>query len=107
MGYERNSLGPTFTGTVAAVGTFMNSVGDELGFIISGLSTETIAVSVSVDTVNFSAPVKPIDTATGVAAAAAALPNGCYIMDVKPWAAIKFTKSAAVESVTIRMASGY
>lgn len=80
---------------------------------ISGLATETVSVTGALDGLsvneggtapaNYSAAVRPIDAATGALTAASALGNGSYIFRDWPYGQMRFTKSAGVDSTTIRI----
>lgn len=93
----------TLSGTAAAMGTIDVKPYKTMTFVISGVSTETIGVSFSSDGTNFGAAVRPIDAATGALAAASALAAGTYKLDVAGMGIVKFTKSAAAETGTIRI----
>lgn len=94
----------SFTGTAAAVGTIPMLEGFKaVGFQISGLTTETIGATLSLDGgTTFSAAIKPQDAVAGATAAAATLGNGTYFLPIGLTAdSLKFTKSAGAETVLI------
>ena len=107
--YASGILGPT---TAAAVGIVTGTQRyNRMGFSIVGTSVETVAVTISFDydpangTGTFeSASLRPIDLSTGALTASSSLAAGSYLLVNTPWRAIKFTKSAAAESCTIRWA---
>jgi hypothetical protein len=96
--------------TAAALGIVSNTERyNRICFNISGLGAETVGVVPSFDWSTVSAngtfeaqPMRPIDCATGALTASSALGNGTYMFVNTPWRALKFTKSAAVESCTVR-----
>lgn len=92
----------TLSGTAAAMGTIDVKPYKTMTFVIT-ISTETIGVSFSSDGTNFGAAVRPIDCATGALAASSALAAGTYKLDVAGMGMVKFTKSAAVQTGTIRI----
>ncbi len=92
-----------FSGTAAAVGTIPCLTYTDLAFSISGLTGETIGVQTSQDggtTWNTTA-IRPIITTTGATAGSSALGNGSYKINVCPFSAVKFVKSATTENVAI------
>jgi len=97
--------------TATALGTVTGTQRyNRMSFSIVGLATETVSVTISYDfdpanggTGTFeTAAVRPIDLATGALAAASTLGNGSYLLVNTPWRAVRFTKSAGVDSATIR-----
>lgn len=103
-------IGPS---AAAAIGDFIPaSRYRSIAVTISGLATETINVTGALDTLltesggtptTYSAAVRPIDVNTGALAAASALGNGSYVFRDWPYGQMKFTKSAGVDSTTIRI----
>ena len=96
--------------TATALGTLANCERyNRICFAISGLATETVSVVPSFDYSSVGAlgtfeanAMRPVDMSTGALAAASALGNGTYMFVNTPWKALKFTKSAGVDSATIR-----
>ena len=67
---DKPMRGGSFTGTAAAMGTAANLEGCKcISIQITGLSVETIGVSLSMDGVTFTSAIKPIDSTTQAAAA--------------------------------------
>lgn len=93
----------SFTGTPAATGNLNADGASLISFKISGLTSETIALTGSFDQANtiYSAAMKPIDLATGAVAASAALPNGSYVLTNVAFNNIKFTKSSTSETAVV------
>lgn len=95
--------------TLATQGTFQipdGAIGD-IEFAIQGLTTETMAVTMSPDGVNFSAALKPVLKTTGKDSPTAALTFGYYTLPVLRFGSpkfLKFTKSATVEAAVIAIA---
>lgn len=90
------------SGTATAVGE-LPSTGAvaSIVFVISGLATETIAVTARVRTTIYTAAMRPMNLATGALAAASALGNGEYQFINCNFDSLKFTKSAGVDPVVI------
>ena len=107
--YANGILGPV---TTAAVGIVTGTQRyNRMAFSIVGTSVETVSVTISYDydpanaTGTFeAASLRPVDLSTGAVTASSALAAGSYLLVNTPWRAIKFTKSAAAESCTIRWA---
>lgn len=77
----------------------------DLTVIITGLATETINVFLATDAGAASAnALRPIDMSTGVVAASSNLGNGTYSFTIDGAQSITFTKSAGVDTCTIRYA---
>lgn len=87
----------------------------DLAFTISGLATETVSLTGGLDmptvnaatgalvmNTNFSAALRCYDANTGALAAASAMGNGSYVFYNFPYTTARFTKSAGVDTVTIR-----
>lgn len=104
MSNERSNKGPVFTGTAAAVGTIPADLRSVLVLAVSGLSTETVNLTASVDggATYETAKLRPIDLSTGALFASGDLANGLYRIDVTGISAVKVTKSAGAESVTVK-----
>jgi hypothetical protein len=96
--------GTSLTGTAAAVGTIANLEGCKyLAVQITGLTGETIGMTLSMDGITFTSAIKPQDATTGILAAGATLGNGYYYLANVPLAYVKFTKSSTVETVVIKL----
>lgn len=106
------------TGTAAAVGTVTlprgaSSVNSRHGLhtmIISGLGSETIALTGSTDGTNFSASLLPLDytasTGTGNYVAAATLGNGTFKIPYSwPFSSYKFVKSSTSDTANVTFAA--
>lgn len=73
-----------------------------MGFIISGLTSETIALYISHDNgVSWSGKIRPYDLTTGALSGSSDLGNGSYQVPVLCGQALKMTKSATSESATV------
>ena len=96
-------LATTYTGSTAA--TIQVDVGyaKNLSFIISGLSTETVTLDLSLDGQTWVTGVMPTVLTTNANAAATALGNGAYQFGAgyMPCRYIRFTKSGSANTVTI------
>lgn len=91
-----------FTSTAAAVGEVPGtSAVASIVFVISGLGAETIALTGRIRTTTYTAALRPINLNTGAVAAASALTNGEYQLINCNFEALKFTKSATSDNVTI------
>jgi hypothetical protein len=82
---------------------------NRIAISISGLASETVSLTISYDynstsaTGTFeSATIRPIDLSTGALFASNNLGNGNFLLVNTPWRAIKLTKSAGVDSCTVR-----
>lgn len=96
--------GTSFSATAAAVGTVANLEGCKcLAVQITGLATETIGMSLSMDGATFTSAIKPMDATTGAVAAAATLGNGYYYLNNVPLAYVKFTKSATTDPAVVKI----
>jgi hypothetical protein len=101
---DKPMRGTSLSSIATAVGTVANLEGCKcLAVQITGLSGETIAMSLSMDGATFTSAIKPIDATTQVAAAAATLGNGYFYLANCPLAYVKFVKSAGAETVTIKL----
>ena len=93
--------------TTAAIGVIDCRQFEELAFDITTISTETVNLTSSFDGVNYSTvKLRPINMNTGALAAASDLAAGMYFLSIEAFGFIKFTKSAAVETVNIRAGLG-
>lgn len=76
---------------------------NKLTVVISGLTAETINVTVAPDAGSASAnKLRPIDVSTGALAASSDLGNGTFLFAVDGAYSVTFTKSAGAESATVR-----
>lgn len=89
--------------TAAAVGTVANlDRYKTIWFTLATLTSETVSVVPSYDGVNFaSAALRPIDCNTGAVFASTNLANGTYRIEACAFKALKFTKSAASDTVVV------
>jgi len=79
----------------------------DIVFQIAGISSETMAVTVSYDGTNYSAALKPFNITNGVIVASADLAAGKYSLKVKEIGSpryVKFTKSATTEVGAVAIA---
>jgi len=79
-------------------------------FVIAGLTSETVGVSISQDGTNYSAALVVVNAATGVDTANATLGNGTYLLPFLRFGSpmyVKFTKSSTTESAAVACAVPY
>jgi len=84
-----------------------NDCAGDIVFQIAGLTGETVGVTISFDSTNYSAALKCYDVATGLIVAAT-LTNGTFklpIRDLGTPQKIKFTKSSTVEVAAVAVAA--
>ena len=100
-------VGPVLTGTAAALGTVIIPECSWIAFDVSGLSSETISITASVDGTNYNtAKCRPISMATGAVPASSDLVNGLYVLDCRPFYSVKLTKSATSDTAVVRTGLG-
>jgi len=100
-------VGPILTGAAAAVGTITIPECSWIAFDVSGLTSETVSITASVDGTNYNAAkCRPISMATGAVPASSDLTNGLFVLDCRPFYSVKLTKSAASETVLVRTGLG-
>lgn len=92
----------TATGTAAAIGEARNLRQTRMAtLVISGLATETIAVTSRVGAAVGAGP--PAFSTAGAPGASAALANGTYFFRDLAIDALIFTKSGAVDNATVTL----
>ena len=87
--------------STAGVFTLPDSIDSRVLVTIGGLSSETMAITMSNDGTNYSAALLPVDDATGLDTTAATLANGRYRFDTLRFGSpkfMKFTKSSTSET---------
>ena len=100
-------FGPaTLANMGGGIATIPDDANGDIEFQIEGLSSETMAVTISDDGTNYSASLLPFDVTNGVIVAAATLADGKYRLPLKDFGTpkyVKFTKSATSESVAVAL----
>ena len=92
----------TLSGTAAAVGSVKTRWVDRAVVVVSGLTSETVAVTGLLSGSVYTADLRPINLTTGVVEASDSnLSNGSFLFDNLAYDELKFTKSAATETITI------
>jgi hypothetical protein len=107
VGPKPYSVKGVATSTAATVGTFAGYDGCKeilIELVMNG--GETGGILLSADGSNFSAAIRPIDMSTGAVAGAATLASGFYRVTC-PFSAFRITKSAAVQSCTVRYIAAF
>ena len=100
-------VGPILTGTAAAVGSFTIPECSYIALDISGLGSETVSITASVDGTNYNAAkCRPISMATGAVPASSDLTNGLFVLDCRPFYSIKLTKTSTADTITVRTGLG-
>ena len=97
--------GPILTGAATDLGTVQVDGFTKMTVDLDlSASTETVNVTASEDGSNFNAAkLRPIDMSTGAVFASGDMKDGLFSIDVTGLYAVKFTKSNASETATIRI----
>lgn len=100
-------VGPTFSGTGLALGVVTVPECSIVAVDISGLTSNTVAITASTDGVNYNtAKIRPINVNTGALASSSDLGNGLYTFDARPFSSLSFATSSTSETVTVRTGLG-